>query len=228
MKYLRIFLLYLSVACFLLYCCNDAQQAGELLPEKGYPNDRREVIFIGDSITAGFGLSPSQAFPAIINNFWQENSIQLKAINSGFNGSTSASSLLGFEYLLLDSTALIFIYIGGNDGQNKVPIENIRGNIQKMIDLAKSRGIKVVLGEESLPPSLVGNDMDYEDKFNRLWNEISSKNDVPLMPDVLRNIVGADSERYWQKDGGHPNSDGHLVLARDILNFLNKNWHLAF
>ena len=126
---------------------------GSVLPEKGSPDTRNTVVFLGDSLTAGSGLPPSAAYPYLLGQYWKSHGINLEFVNAARGGWTSANALSALEPYLSDKTALVFLEIGANDILNEHwPVKFIKKNIQEIITRCKAKGIPVALAAIVLDP----------------------------------------------------------------------------
>jgi acyl-CoA thioesterase I len=180
------------------------------------------VLFLGDSVTAGYGVTRKYAFPSLIQDYWDRNDISLKTVNAGLTGYTTEQILIYLDTYLTDNVCYVFLQIGGNDAYRGVPIETIKKNLQEIIDRVQAKGLKIGLAYTYIPPEQAPDHPEYVKEFNFIWREAAYKNDIPLAH-IYRNVF--DDKRNMGIDG-HPSKHGHKVIARNILEFLNSNWKM--
>lgn len=208
-----------AVLCCLFQSCSEAP-GKKLLSISKAKEGRNEVLFLGDSLTEGYGVTPDQAFPGIIQNKWASGKLPFRVIPAGASGSTSAGALERGKIFISASTLVLFLEIGINDALDKEPIEQIRSNISSIIDLAVSNGAGVVLARVSAEPSMLDNDINYCVEYNNLFDDLSKDGRAVLYPNFLGPLLTSPMEKYFLSDQVHPNPDGHQVLAKNIRSFL--------
>ncbi len=126
-------------------------EAGQILPTNSTSSTKNTIVFLGDSITAGYGIEDNQAFPNLINEYWKENNISFKAQNEGISGDTTTDVLSRLDSVLTDDVYMVFLEIGANDAFAKTDIGVVRDNIKTIIKRIQDRQIKVVLMAMDLP-----------------------------------------------------------------------------
>ena len=199
-------LIYLSILSILL------------LPSHTFAATPQKVIlFLGDSITAGYGLEPSQAYPAIIQEKIDAKSWQFKVVNAGQSGDTSAGGLNRMNWLLKNRVDVLVLELGGNDGLRGLPIETTRKNLQAIIDRTRARypSAKIVLAGMMVPPNM---GRDYGQKFSAIFPELAKKNNALLIPFVLEKVGGVRELNL--PDGIHPTAKGHEIVANNVWKIL--------
>lgn len=207
----------------LLLLCGGCFAEQPLLPDAGLPPPRNQVVFLGDSLTAGDALSPDEAYPAIIGRYWAERGISLRAINAGVSGDTTADVLLRLDRAVSERTCFVFLEIGPNDGFARIDPAAVADNLSRIVRRLEARGIRVALAGMWLPME-VDSGSDYRRRFDAIYGTVGRELRVPVLPGFLRNLVTRPS--YWQSDGLHPTAAGDRILARDALAFLNPAWRL--
>jgi acyl-CoA thioesterase-1 len=193
----------------------------DILPESGVIGDKNEVLFIGDSITAGYGVENEQAFPYLIGEYWKKNNISFVAVNEGINGDTSSGVLAKLDYILTDNVYMVFLEIGANDAFSKTDV-HIKRNLKTIVETIEDKGIKVAIMEMDLPDSAYAVDSTYVKSFVDIYDEVGKECGIPVMPSFLK--ANKNRSDLWLEDKMHPSQKGHAYLASDILKFLNKNW----
>jgi|GEM_PF-653405 len=197
-------------------------EAGQILPTNSTSSTKNTIVFLGDSITAGYGIEDNQAFPNLINEYWKENNISFKAQNEGISGDTTTDVLSRLDSVLTDDVYMVFLEIGANDAFAKTDIGVVRDNIKTIIKRIQDRQIKVVLMAMDLPTVFYLQDSDYVKSFAAIYEEIGKELDVPVMPSLVRE--NENKSDLWQEDRIHPSPKGHELLAKNVLSFLNKEW----
>ena len=176
------------------------------------PQDR-VILFLGDSITAGYGLELAQAFPALIQEKINANSWSFKVVNAGQSGDTSAGALDRLDWLLKNRVAVLVLELGGNDGLRGLPVEGTRKNLQSIIDRTRAKypDAKIVIAGMKVPPNM---GRQYGDKFAAVFSELARKNKAALIPFVLEGVGGVPALNL--PDGIHPTAKGHEIVAANV------------
>jgi len=173
----------------------------------------RVILFLGDSITAGYGLDLDQAFPALIQEKIDAKSWNFKVVNAGQSGDTSAGGLNRLDWLLKNRVDILILELGGNDGLRGLPAETTRKNLQAIIDRTKGKypEAKVIVAGMKVPPNMGG---DYGRKFEAVFADLAKKNKAVLIPFVLEGVGG--SRELNLADGIHPTAKGHEIVATNV------------
>jgi acyl-CoA thioesterase-1 len=172
------------------------------------------ILALGDSLTAGYGLSRQQAYPALIAEKMRSANYQFEVINAGSSGDTTAGGLRRLPSLLRGKKIDVFILaLGINDAFRGVPIDQIRSNLQAIIDQARTRhpGVSILIAGMQLP--LASSDA-YVRAFGEVFGALAEKNHATLIPYLLEG-VGGDPDLN-QADRVHPNAAGQRVLAENV------------
>lgn len=211
------------IALLFLFAGAGACWPAPILPDDRLAPPRNEVLFLGDSLTAGAGLAAQEAYPSVIGSYWARHEIPLVARNAGIGGDTTRNILLRLDAALSERTGLVFLAVGSNDGFLRRDVRAIQDDLVRIVQRLKERGIKVVLAEIWLPAEVAA-PTAYRQAFDAMYAKVGSQFGLPVMPYFLRSLV--TSARYWQSDGLHPTAEGDRLIARDILAFLNPSWRL--
>jgi acyl-CoA thioesterase I len=177
------------------------------------PGDTRGVtpftiVALGDSLTAGPGLSAAQTWPSLIEQRMRREGYRHRMVNAGVSGDTTAGAFRRMDAALTPDTGLLIVAMGANDGLRGVPVEEVRRNLAAIIERAQGRGIRVLLcGMQTLPTR----GWDYTLAFHRMFPDLAQQYNVPLMPFLLAGVVG-DPELNLG-DGVHPNAAGMQRIA---------------
>jgi len=174
----------------------------------------RNIVFFGDSITAGYGLmDPDEAFPALIQAKITEAGLPWRVVNAGLSGETTAGGLRRLDWILKQPVDIFVIELGGNDGLRGIAPESTRANLQAMIDRIRSRlpNVVVVLAGMRMPTNL---GPEYTNLFAAIYPDLAHKNQLPLVPFLLDGVGG--QTRLNQPDGIHPTAEGHKLVAETV------------
>lgn len=178
--------------------------------------DPIRVVFIGDSLTAGYGLSPSFSFPTLLETAFSENAeVQMNAINAGVSGDTTAGGLRRLNWQMKSQPELVVIALGANDMLRGIPPEKTKENLAKMIEQLQSKNVKV-----ALLGMLAGSNLgpDYEKTFDAIYPSLSKQFRIPLYPFLLKDV--AKIPELNLEDGIHPNKKGQEKIAEHLFQFL--------
>jgi acyl-CoA thioesterase-1 len=176
--------------------------------------DRRVVMFLGTSLTDGYGLEREQAYPALIQQKIDSAGLPFEVVNAGLSGERSAGALQRVRgWLLKQPFDVLVIETGANDMLNGLPTAELRSNIQGIIDTVRAAkpNTRIVLVGMLAAPNL---GRTYVDRFNRVYPDLAEENDVPLVPFLLEGVA---TERDLNiADAIHPNAQGHGILAGTV------------
>ncbi len=174
---------------------------------------QKNVLFLGDSITAGYGLEPSQAYPALIQAKIDANGWKFKAINAGQSGDTTAGGLNRLNWLLKNRVDVLVLELGGNDGFRGLPAETTKKNLQAIIDGTKVKypEAKIIIAGMKVPPNMGA---DYAKQFNATFPELAKKNQAAIIPFILEGVGGVRELNL--ADGIHPTAKGHERVAANV------------
>lgn len=173
----------------------------------------KNILFFGTSLTAGLGVAPEQAFPALIQQRIDSLSLPYKVINAGLSGETSAAGKGRIDWLLRQPVAIFVLELGANDGLRGLPVKETTTNLQLIIDRVKKKypEAKLVLAGMQMPPSM---GQQYTTAFKNIYPGLAKKNHMELIPFLLQGVGGNASLN--QKDGIHPTPAGHRILAENV------------
>jgi acyl-CoA thioesterase-1 len=171
------------------------------------------ILFFGNSITAGYGVEPDEAFPALIGQKLDSAGLAYSIVNAGLSGETTAGGRSRVGWVLRQPVAVFVLELGGNDGLRGLPLADTRRNLQAIIDTVRRRSpeAQIVLAGMQIPPNL---GPDYATQFKKLYAELAEKNQVKLIPFLLEGVGGV--RKLNQRDGIHPTPAGHRLVARNV------------
>jgi acyl-CoA thioesterase-1 len=177
----------------------------------------KTILFYGDSLTAGYGLSTEEAFPALIQKKLTEKGKAINVINAGLSGETSAGGLSRIDWVLRQPVDIFVLELGPNDGLRGLPLEQTEKNLQAIIDKVKAKypKAKIVIAGMMVPPNI---GPDYTAKFKAIFPALAKKNNASLIPFLLEDVAG--NEKLNLPDGIHPNAEGHKIVASNVLKII--------
>lgn len=175
----------------------------------------KKLIFLGDSLTEGYGVAQEAAFPQLIEQKFKNDKSEWSISASGSSGSTSASTLSRLKWINKDKPDIVFILMGSNDGLRGLKIEETEKNLNEALVWAKKEKITVILGQLHVPPNY---GKDYSKKFSQIFPRLAKKHNIKLAPFLLNQVAGRTELN--QADGIHPNEKGHRIIAENIYKFL--------
>ncbi len=171
------------------------------------------VLFFGTSLTAGLGLEPDQAFPALIEKKAAAEGMPIIAVNAGLSGETTAGAARRIDWVLRTPADLVVIEGGANDALRGLSPDAARSNLEQVIDAIRKKqpSAKIVLLQMEAPPNF---GVTYTRSFHAIYPEIAKKESIPLAPFFLDGVAGIP--RYNQADGVHPNVAGERLVADNV------------
>lgn len=216
--------LLLATLCLLLIACGDSEPQG---PPAGEPLSQTQrksldahpvrVIFLGDSLTAGYGLDVNQAYPAVVERLLRDEKLNVKIVNAGVSGDTTAGGLKRLNWLLQQKPDIVVVALGANDGLRAQDVEFSKKNLQAIIQTIQKAGANVLLLGMKMPPNY---GPVYTAQFQKIYADLAKENHVTLMPFMLKGVGGDRSLN--QADGIHPTAKGQEIIANNVLPYLRK------
>jgi len=169
------------------------------------------ILDFGDSLTAGYGLMPEQAFPARLEAWLREHGVAARVINAGVSGDTTTDGLARLDWALADKPDLVILALGANDALRGIDPATVRDNLDKIVQKIKSAGAKVLILGMLAPPNW---GEAYDRAFDQIFPKLARANDAALYPFFLEGV--AMKPDLNQPDGLHPNEHGVGVLVDRI------------
>jgi acyl-CoA thioesterase-1 len=175
--------------------------------------DQPSVVFLGTSLTAGLGLDPEQAYPALIQKKIDSLGLGYRVVNAGVSGETSAGAVRRADWLFQQPVSVLVVETGANDGLRGLPPDSLRANIQAIFDRAKrlQPPPRLVLLGMRVPPNY---GRTYSQQFQSLYPELARANHAILVPFLLQDVGGIASLN--QADGVHPTAAGQRKMAETV------------
>ena len=174
---------------------------------------RPTVLFFGNSLTAGLGVEPAQAFPALLGQKMDSAGLKYTVVNAGLSGETTAGGRSRVGWVLRRPVAVFVLELGANDGLRGLPLSATRQNLQGIIDTVRRRSpqARVVLAGMQIPPNMGAG---YAQEFRQLYGDLARRNHLALIPFLLEGVGGVPALN--QPDGIHPTPAGHRLVARNV------------
>lgn len=171
------------------------------------------VLFFGTSLTAGYGLPPDQAFPAVIQASAAKAGLPMTAVNAGLSGETSAGALRRIDWVLKTPADIIVIETGANDALRGLSVEAAKSNVEQIVAKTKQAqpNARIVLVEMLAPPNL---GRSYTTGFQNMYSAVAKREKLVLVPFFLDGVAGRPELN--QADGVHPNAAGARVVAENV------------
>ena len=193
----------------------------ESVPPSQQPQERQEqqepqvparaqprIVFLGDSLTAGLGLPSDQSYPSLIGKKLKASGYDYQIVNAGVSGDTSAGGVRRLDWSLEGDVRALVVALGANDGLRGLPTDDMKRNLEAVLERAKARNIPVVLAGMEAPPN---NGPDYTRAFREVYSDLAKEYPVRFVPFLLLGVAGNASLN--QADGIHPNARGAEIVA---------------
>jgi acyl-CoA thioesterase I len=172
---------------------------------------RPRIVFLGDSLTAGYGLARHQSVPSLIAARVEGLGLDYEVVNAGVSGDTSAGGLSRLDWSLEGPVRVLVVELGANDGLRGLPVDAMRDNLEAIIQRARERGIRVLLTGMEAPPNY---GQAYTNEFRAVFRDLAEKHDVTFVPFYLEGVAGNPSLNI--ADGIHPNPEGARIVEQTI------------
>lgn len=179
----------------------------------------RVVLFLGDSLTAGFGVEADEAYPALVDKMLKDDGIDdVRVVNGGLSGSTSASAQRRLRWYARVRPDVLFLAMGANDGLRGLTVTEMEKNLEAVIVAAKAQGMSLILAGMELPPNY---GEEYIGAFRKVYAALAERHQALLIPFLLEGVGGVTALN--QADGIHPNAEGHRRIAMLVYPYLKKH-----
>ena len=173
--------------------------------------DRPRIVVLGDSLTAGLGVSSDEAYPARLQARLDAAAYDFEVVAAGESGGTTAGGLRRLEWALNGDVRILVVALGGNDGLRGLPVEQMKANLSAIIRHATERGVRVLLTGMEAPPNF---GTVYTDEFRQVFREVAAEHDLAFVPFLLEGVAGV--EELNQSDRIHPNAEGAEQVAAHL------------
>lgn len=181
-----------------------------------------KILILGDSLTEGYGVQESEAYPTLLEKRLELEispltGISYSVINGGITGSTSSGGVSRIQWLLQSKPDLLLLALGGNDGLRGVPVKETKKNLQTILQKAQENSIPAVLAGMKIPPNY---GPVYSDEFAQIFPTLADSLDIPLIPFLLEGVGG--NPKFNLPDRIHPNPAGHKIIGDLVFNHLSE------
>ncbi len=208
------------LVAFIIGCTSENKTAQENTvnaPQEDSTNtstrEVKNILFFGNSLTAGYGLELSQAFPALIQEKIDSLRLPYKVINAGLSGETTESGNTRIDWMLNQKIDILVLELGGNDGLRGISPDLTKKNLQSIIDKTRNKypNVKIILAGMEAPPNM---GEKFTSDFRKLYKELAQVNQVAFIPFLLEGVGG--NPKLNLPDGIHPTPEGHKIVAETV------------
>jgi len=177
----------------------------------------KTILVLGDSLSEGFQLKPSEAYPALLTEKLRAAGLDFEVTNASASGGTTEGGLSRLPAHLKHKIDIFILELGINDAFRGVPIDEVRSNLQAIIDKVKARNpdVRIVIAGMQLPNYSTD---DYVFAFGKMYVDLAAKNNAALVPYLLTGVAGDPLLNL--PDGIHPNAAGQKILAENVWRIL--------
>jgi len=193
----------ISIAAILSLLCAQVANAAQM----------KRILVLGDSISEGFQLKPSEAYPMLLAKKLRDAGLNFEVINASATGGTTAGGLERLPTHLKRKIDIFILELGINDAFRGIPVDQIQKNLQQIIDKVKARNpeVRIVIAGMQLPNYAAD---DYVSAFGKMFTDLAAKNGAALVPYLLDGVAGDPA--LTLPDGIHPNAAGQKILAENV------------
>jgi len=184
-----------------------AASADEWAQSKAGAATRPRIVFLGDSLTAGYGLERHQSVPSLIQGRLDSSGYRYEVVNAGVSGDTSAGGLSRLDWSLSGDVQVLVVELGANDGLRGLPVAAMKNNLDQIIRRAKQRGITVLLTGMEAPPNYGA---AYTREFRQVFHDLAQVHKIAFVPFFLQGVAGIPTLNI--ADGIHPNPAGARIV----------------
>jgi acyl-CoA thioesterase I len=186
--------------------------AAALLAQRADPSSRA-VVFLGDSLTAGYGLAADEAYPALVERRIRERGMDFRVVNAGVSGDTSAGGASRIDWLLRQPVAVLVVALGANDGLRGLPLDQTEEFLDQILRRTRQAhpDADLVVAGMQMPPSL---GPEYTAAFREIFPRVAARHDATLLPFLLDGVAAVPELN--QADGIHPTAEGQRVIAETM------------
>ena len=172
------------------------------------PGEERVVVALGDSLTAGLGVAPDEAYPARLEERLRREGYAYRVVNAGVSGDTTAGGLRRVDWVLRAQPSVVIVALGANDGLRHQSVAAMRKNLGEIVRRLRAAGVAVLLAGMRVPPNYGS---EYGRAFTAIFGDVARAQGVPLAPFLLEGVAG--DGKLNQPDGIHPTAEGQRVIA---------------
>ncbi len=211
----KAFFVIMFIICVSVSGCNREQDDQVAAQEPRAP--MKTIVAVGDSLTAGYGLNESEAYPALLEKKLQAAGYKYRVVNGGVSGETSSGTLSRMEWILTLEPDIVILETGANDGLRGVDPRLAEKNLRQMLHILQEKDVVVVLAGMKIVWNM---GPEYVAEFNRIYPELAEDFDVVFLPFFLEGV--ATQRELNLGDGIHPNSQGYKKITENIYPYVLK------
>ena len=176
------------------------------------------ILFLGDSLTEGLGVTKEDAFPKLVETMIQTKlKKDVTVINGGVSGSTTSDGLDRLKWYMKKKPSIVFLALGANDGLRGFDLKQSQENLEEIIKYAQESNAKVLLAGMLIPPNY---GPKYSENFRKMYEQLKDKYKLKNMDFLLEGVAG--NKELNQRDGIHPNEQGHKIIAKNVFEFIKE------
>ena len=190
---------------------HEAEPTASPAAESPSSSSAPRIVFLGDSLTAGYGLAKDESVPSLIQKRLKDAGYPYEVVNAGVSGDTSAGGLNRLEWSLAGDVKVLVIELGANDGLRGLPVAGLKQNLTEIITRAQARNIKVILTGMEAPPNF---GPAYTSEFRGVYRQLAKERDVVFVPFYLDGVAGIPNLNI--ADGIHPNAEGSRIVEKTV------------
>ena len=174
--------------------------------------ERPVLVCFGDSITAGHGISPEEAYPAELQKKLDQAGYSYRVVSRGTSGATTKDAVAALPFILKLKPAVVILEFGGNDGLRGLPVEQTRANLDRIVAALEAAHIKTLVAGITLPPDY---GPEYVRSFEQIFPDVARAHHAELLPMLYKSLVGVPGT--IQRDGIHPTAKGSAMIADTLM-----------
>ena len=213
----KLMLAFVAVTAIAMSACStDRPATGASNPKPlvtpNITTNRAKIVALGDSLTAGFGLTENESYPFLLQQRLKGDGYDYEVVNAGVSGDTSLGGLERADWVIgQENVEILILELGANDLLRGMPVDAMKDNLSKIIQKAKARNIKVLLCGMLAPPTMGA---DYQKAYLSAFPDLASEHKVAFLPFLLEGV--ALKSDLNQADGIHPNAAGTRLMTENI------------
>jgi acyl-CoA thioesterase I len=173
------------------------------------------IAILGDSLTAGLGVTPDESYPALLEARLKREGYDYRVVNAGVSGDTSSGGLRRLDWVLRAQPEILVVALGANDGLRGQPVALLRENLLAIVQKARAAGVRVLLAGMRMPPNY---GPEFTRDFAEVFPAVAKRTEVAFMPFLLDGV--AADPRLNQPDGIHPTAAGYQAIADRLWPYL--------
>lgn len=170
-----------------------------------------KIVAFGDSLTAGFGVSSDESYPAQLEKQLHKGGFHYEVVNAGVSGETSAGGVRRVEWILKSRPTVVILELGVNDGLRGLPLQQTYTNLRSIIDRLQDEGVMVILAGMRIP---LNYGEAYTGEFFEMYERLAQELTLPLIPFLLEGVAAQPGLN--QADGIHPTGEGYTIVAQNV------------